>query len=445
MRFLFSLVIISITGLLSVVALEEIPDDKKLVVAYYPFYNKIFYTHTDISYKNLTHICHAFIKPDSSGDLIVDYNFLYPELNEEAHNNGVQVLVSVGGWGNHNGFGPMAADSTSRQNFINKLTEFCLEYNYDGADIDWEYPNLNDKNNFVLLIKELRNAFNEAGINYLSAALPSHDYHNGFDVNELNNYLDWFGIMTYDFHGSWSNHSGHNSPLYSSLLDTCGSIDESVRYYLSKGIKKEKMLIGIPFYGREFISAALYLKSEGGSSILFQNSNSRIIDDGWKYVWDKVCGAPVLYNSDNTQLISYEDINSIKIKSRYIYNTELGGTIVWALGQDYDGNSTPLLESLKLNMLSPPSEKPSIPIIASTKSNVSSTILTWYPAKDAWYYEVEISNDSLFSEIIIRERNIQSTEYAANKINSDYFYWRVRAYNYLGYSEWYASTYRKLN
>lgn len=445
MKKLLTIAFILLSTQIELFSTNSIDSDKKIIAAYYPYYNKIFYTHNDIDFESITHLCHAFIKPDSSGDLIVDDNFLYPELNEEAHNNGVQVLVSVGGWGNHNSFSSMASDSTSRQNFINKLTEFCLEYNYDGADIDWEYPNLNDKNNFVLLIKELRNAFNEAGINYLSAALPSHDYHNGFDVNELNNYLNWFGIMTYDFHGSWSDHSGHNSPLYSSPLDTCGSIDESVRYYLSKGIKKEKMLIGIPFYGRVFISAALYLKSEGGSSILFQNSNSRIIDDGWKYVWDKVCGVPVLYNSDNTQLISYEDINSIKIKSRYIYNTELGGTIVWALGQDYDGNSTHLLESLKLNMLSPPTEKPSIPIIVSTTNNESSFNLRWYPAQDAWYYEIEISSDSLFSEIILRESNIQSTEYSAKKINNEHVYWRVRAYNYLGYSEWYASTYIKLN
>lgn len=445
MKKLLTIAFILLSTQIELFSTNSIDSDKKIIAAYYPFYNKIFYTHNDIDFESITYLCHAFIKPDSSGNLIVDDNFLYPELNEEAHNNGVQVLVSVGGWGNHNSFSSMAADSTSRQNFINKLTEFCLEYNYDGADIDWEYPNLNDKNNFVLLIKELRNAFNEAGINYLSAALPSHDYHNGFDVNELNNYLNWFGIMTYDFHGSWSDHSGHNSPLYSSPLDTCGSIDESVRYYLSKGIKKEKMLIGIPFYGREFISAALYLKSEGGSSILFQNSNSRIIDDGWKYVWDGICEAPLIYSPDNEIFISYEDVNSIKIKSRYIYNNELGGTIVWALGQDYDGNSTPLLESLKLNMLSPPTEKPSIPIIASTKSNGTRTILTWYTAQDAWYYEIEISSDSLFSEIILRESNIQSTEYSDNKINSDYFYWRVRAYNYLGYSEWYASTYRKLN
>jgi chitinase len=414
----------------------SIDSDEKIIAAYYPYYNKVFYSHNDIDFKSITHLCHSFIKPDSSGNLIVDDNFLYPELNEAAHNNGVQVLVSIGGWGNHDGFSPMASDSISRQNFIKNLTEFCLKNNYDGADIDWEYPRKVDKHNFIILLKELKDAFDLAGIKYLTAAIPSDDYTNVFNVAEMNKYLDWIGIMTYDFHGSWSNHSGHNSPLYSSPLDTCGSIDYSVNYYLSKGISREKLLIGIPLYGRIFNSPALYLKNDGSNSILLQNSVARITDDGWKYVWDHVCEAPLLYSSDNTQLISYEDVNSIKIKSRYIYNQKLGGAIVWALGQDYDGNSTLLLESLKLNMLFPPSEKPSTPIIASTTSNGININLNWYPAKDAWYYEIEISSDSLFSEIIFRKNNIQSTENFYNKLKDGEYFWRVRAHNYLGYSEW---------
>lgn len=436
MRYLFALVFLSITGLLSPTKLKENPDDKKLVVAYYPFYNKIFYTHNDITYKNLTHICHAFIKPDSLGKLLVDDNFIYPELVNEAHKNGVNILVSVGGWGGDKGFGNVTSDKIARDNFIKNLTDFCVQNNYDGADIDWEYPAKDDRDNFVLLIKDLRDAFNQAGLKFLSAALPSRDFRNGFDIEGLITYLDWFGIMTYDFHGSWSDHSGHNSPLYSSPLDTCGSIDQSVKYYLSKGMKKEKMLIGIPFYGREFNTTALYLKNEGGSSSLYPNSNSKLLTEGWKYEWDGVCNVPFIYNNKEIKLITFEDVNSIKIKSRYVFNNNLGGIIVWALGQDYDGNSTPLLESLKLNILSPPIEKPSVPIIASTMVDGSKINLKWYPAKDAWSYELEISSDSLFSDIMFSKNDIQSTEIFTDKLKDEEYFWRVRAYNYLGYSEW---------
>lgn len=415
---------------------HNLTDNKKIIAAYYPSYNKVFYTHQEIDFKSITHLCHAFIKPDSSGNLIFDDNFLYPELNEAAHKNGVQVLVSIGGWGNHVGFGPMAGDSSSRKNFIKNLTEFCLKNNYDGADIDWEYPRKVDRENFITLLKELKESFDLAEIKYLTAAIPSNDFRDVFNAAEMNKYLDWIGIMTYDFHGSWSNHSGHNSPLYSSPLDTCGSIDYAVNYYLNKGISREKLLIGIPLYGRVFNSSALYLKNDGGSSVLHQNSVARITKEGWKYVWDNVCEAPILYSSDNTQLISFEDVNSIKLKSRYVYNHKLGGTIVWALGQDFDGTSTPLLESLNKNLLNAPVDKPSAPIIASNLENDNTITLKWYPSQNAWEYEIEISTDSLFSEIILKEKSIQATYNSIDKLKDEEYFWRVRANNYLGYSEW---------
>lgn len=436
MRILFAFFVLSITGLFSQFGLKENTEERKLVVGYYPFYNKIFYSHTDIKYKNLTHICHAFIKPDSSGNLIVDDNFIYPELIDEAHKSKVKVLVSVGGWGGDGGFNNVASDDVARNNFIKNLTDFCLKHNYDGADIDWEYPRKDDRENFVSLIKDLRNAFNEAGIKFLSAALPSRDFRNGYAVEELNNYLDWFGIMTYDFHGSWSNHSGHNSPLSSSPLDTCGSINQSVKYYLSKGMQKEKMLIGIPFYGREFNSPALYLKNDGGSSSLFPNSNSKLIAESWKYEWDAVCSVPVIYNDTHSKIISFEDVNSIQAKSRYLLNNNLGGIIIWALGQDFDGNHTPLLDAVGSNIFKPPTQNPSTPVLISALKEEDTFKLKWYPAKNAWEYNLEIASDSLFSFLIGRENNIQSTSYLLKKSIDGEFFWRVRAKNFLGYSDW---------
>lgn len=100
-------------------------------------------------------------------------------------------------------------------------------YNFDGVDIDWEYPNQNggnpaDKGNFVWLVRDLKNAF--AGTDYtLSATIGAEAsvsypvYYSG--IAEISQYLDFINIMTYDFNGSWNDYTGLNSPLRPSWMD----------------------------------------------------------------------------------------------------------------------------------------------------------------------------------------------------------------------------------
>ncbi len=410
----------------------------KIAVCYYMSSTRTFYPASEIQYKNLTHICHAFIWPDSTGNLVVNKDYLYPELIKEAHKNGVKVLVSLGGWGRDKGFGPTAADPASRANFISNLVKFCKANNYDGADIDWEYPKKEDSGNLVILAHDLRKAFDKAGIKYLTAALPSVDYRDGYDLESLKYYFDWFGIMTYDFHGSWTSHAGHNSPLYSSPGDSCGSIDRSVKYYLEKGIPKNKLCIGMAFYGREFEASPLYQFSKGLGASIYTASLAKIAE-GWSYHWDAMAELPYIQSPDNKRFISFDDVNSIKYKSFYVLDNDLKGTIVWALSQDYDGISQPLLESLGRFLLRAPQKAPSIPRLVYPVINGDSLIATvklkWMPAKGAEYYCCQVAEDSSFSKIIIDKKKL-----LFNNIKIDLpahnYYWRAKAVNYKGESDW---------
>jgi chitinase len=103
----------------------------------------------------------------------------------------------------------MVSTSASRQTFITSLLQFMKTYGFDGVDIDWEYPGAPDRGgaivntaNFVLLLQEMREAFGSAyGI---SATLPSsYWYLRWFDIQGMEQYLDWFNVMTYDIHGVW--------------------------------------------------------------------------------------------------------------------------------------------------------------------------------------------------------------------------------------------------
>jgi chitinase len=321
------------------------------VIGYYRSWHRKAYPHTAVPYQYLTHIAHAFIWPEKDGSLAMDTYFLYPDLVKTAHKNGVKIVVSLGGWGKDKGFGPMVADPRARKNFVDQLVNFCVKNGYDGADLDWEYPGATDRDNLSLLVSELRSEFQKNKLEFLSAALPAKDWRNGYDIEVLNKNMDWFGIMTYDFHGSWSDHVGHNSPLYPSPKDACGSIEDSVKFWSeTKGMPREKLCIGIPFYGRTFQAPELFVKGSGGDAVNYTEAMDKL-SQNWKYTWDDISRAGYLQNPDKSQIISFEDKRSLSQKCEYLKKEKLKGVIIWALGHDDSGTTQPLISAVGKDLL----------------------------------------------------------------------------------------------
>ncbi|HEX2866508.1 MAG TPA: glycosyl hydrolase family 18 protein [Ignavibacteriales bacterium] len=325
---------------------------QKVVGYYYGSYS--VYPPSVIQFENLTHISHAFIRPNADGTLAVPSWYLLPELITEAHKHGVKVLVALGGYDPtaDANFRSLAASSAARKTFASKLADFCKQYGYDGADIDWEYPKGADAANYVLMVTEIRQAFNTAGIPLVSAALPSTDWNNGYDIAKLTPLLDWFGIMTYDIGGTWEKAVYHTSPLYPSP-QASGSVDNSARYYANKGMPKDKMLTGMAFYGYKYTAAGMYQSHTAGegSSITYVNAEALRNSTDWDYFWDNTAKVPYLQNKARTQVVSYDDTASIRLKCNYIKSSKLGGTIIWALHQSYNGRTSPLLNVIGDNLL----------------------------------------------------------------------------------------------
>ena len=323
----------------------------KLVVGYYPSWNKASFPHTAIKYRNVTQIAHAFIFPTSDGGLDLAGFSHYPELISTAHLNGVGVVISVGGYDlvRTPRFGQVVKDTVARRKFVAALKAFCINNGYDGADLDWEYPKSEDRANAALLFRELRAAFSDALPPLsLSIAAPATDWNNGYDWAVMKEVLDWVGVMTYDFYGSWLPTAGPNSPLYGSSSLT-GWIDQSVSYYKAKGIPASKILIGTPFYGWQFNASAMYGTSTAASQIVY-NSIVPFIQQGWIRQWDATTRVPHIVNPTQTRVISYDDAESIAGKMKYVRDQSLGGTIVWALGQDNFGGQQTLLDAVAIGL-----------------------------------------------------------------------------------------------
>jgi len=322
------------------------PKPSKIVLGYYPSWNQKSFDFTKVKYQYLTHLAHAFCKPDSLGNLIVPENFIYPELVRTAHQNDVKVLLSLGGWGNSEGFPGMASSAENRRNFIKQTVKFCRLNGYDGVDIDWEYvSNPEEQKNFVKLIKAISTSFRKKDPPLLlTIAAPAGDYWaKWINFEELADYFDYIAFMTYDFHGPWTDHSGHNAPLFSCKEDSCGSMDTTYQYALSRKVPLEKLLLGIPFYGRSFDCSELYMKYTESNFYDYRDILTLPKSD-WIYIWDPCASVPYLQKKDKTMVISFDDARSAARKCGYIRKKGAAGVILWELGGDYSEESSVLLE-----------------------------------------------------------------------------------------------------
>lgn len=309
----------------------------KLVVGYYPDWSRSSLPPSAVPYGSLTHILHAFLVPNSDGSVIGIGSFAYGDLVQAAHAHGVKVLVSLGGWGQSEGFSPLAADTAARHRFVAAMTQFCSSSGYDGVDIDWEYPkNTTDRENFRLLVRELRLSLDALSPRRLiSIAAPSTGWSGQwFDVAGMLGDLDWIGMMTYDYYGSWMSKAGPNSALYGSFATNSeGWVDYSATYYLGRGVSQGKLLIGTPLYGWIFAASTMYGPSTGATQASYASIIPKL-QQGWTRYWDNEGKVPYMISPAGTQVISYDDSLSVALKCAYVVAKGLGGTIVWALGQD---------------------------------------------------------------------------------------------------------------
>lgn len=321
---------------------SELPNLAKVVMGYYPAWKKNVFDHTKIKYEYLTHIAHAFTMPDAAGNLIIPADYVYPELTSEAHRQNVKVIMSLGGWGNCEGFPGMAATLETRSRFIGQVLSFLKTHHYDGVDIDWEFvSNPVERQNFVFLIKELSPALKAQNPPLLltMAAPAGHYWARWINYEELITSFDFIGCMTYDYHGEWTDHSGHNSPLYSCGNDACGSFNDSYLYCISRSIPGEKLLLGLPFYGRSFDCPGLYQKFQK-SFYYGYNEVMDLLNSGWTYLWDDCSQVPYVQKPDKMMIVSFDDEKSVALKCRYVLDKKAAGVIIWEITQDdYKGSS----------------------------------------------------------------------------------------------------------
>jgi chitinase len=347
----------------------------------------------DIPADRLTHINYAFAKIEKGECALVDafaatertYPGDKPDKGElrglfnqliklKAKHPHLRTLVSVGGWTLSGPFSDAALTEESRAKFAKSAASFVTRYGFDGIDIDWEYPGGGgleknkarpaDRENFTLLLSALRKELDAAAkadkkhyLLTIAAPAGPKQYAN-IELAKVAKLIDWFNLMTYDFAGSWSPVTNFNAPLYPAKDRAAGkssNVDAAVTGYLDAGVPADKVVVGVPFYGRAWGG----VKDENGA--LFQPHSAASPRGSWEYRdlaasyigkverhWHDEAKVPWLFDAKKGLMISYDDPESLRLKAEYVKKKKLGGVMIWELSADDKESS--LLKALQCGL-----------------------------------------------------------------------------------------------
>jgi len=283
-------------------------------------------------------------------------------------NSGLTVLVSVGGWLWSTNFSDMALTAESRRTFDDSVMRFLTQYDLDGLDIDWEFPGMpgaghpfraEDKQNFTLLVKELRELFDAETLKtghrlYLTVAMgASDDVIAHTEMRKVQRYVDTVNLMSYDYYEPGSESiTGNHAPLFTDPADPRAvSADQSIRAFEKAGVPAAKILLGVPFYGHEWGDVpdqnhGLFQpgKAIPGAYVPFSTIDGQI-GPGFTRYWDTAASVPYLYNAEKKTFVSYEDPESLKAKCKYVRDHKLGGIMFWEYSSDASGKLLTTIDS----------------------------------------------------------------------------------------------------
>ena len=268
----------------------------------------------------MTHINYAFghVYDSFDGVRIDNPDRLRMIVDLKKQNPKLRVLLSVGGWGSGR-FSEMAASDKNRLLFAKDCRRVVDDFGLDGIDIDWEYPTQSsagissspdDTKHFTLLMRDLRQ---ELGNKLLTCAtIASGEY---IDFRSCISYIDMVNVMSYDM----GNPPYHHSALYPSEITNWMTTSAAIEAHLNAGVPHEKLVMGMPLYGR------------GKQGYTTEPDSTK----GTKEQWHEQSMVPYLVDAQGNLVMGFENERSIGIKCQYIIDHRLRGGMYWEYGDEH--------------------------------------------------------------------------------------------------------------
>ncbi|MEW4566373.1 glycoside hydrolase family 18 protein [Tautonia sp. JC769] len=318
--------------------------DERVFVGY------LFGRPDDLDFSLYTHLCHAFVTADESGRIRPSRNVPDADLTRRAHEEGVKVLLSLGGWGWDEQFAAIAADPDAEDRYVEAVLTLVDENDYDGIDFDWEYPDTEQEvEGFERISRRFRAGIDAIGrrkgrpMLLTMAASSNPGTLRWLRTEFLLEVMDWVNVMTYDFAGDWTDYAGHHSPLFASSKVPGGrrpSTEATMRYLLDERMMPaDRLAVGIPLYGRGFAVSEPYALTEDAPELPiprgnYTNLHRLLLEEGWSRIWDEETRTPWLVAPDRSIVIGYDDAESVTLKTQWAIDRGFRGVFFWQVAAD---------------------------------------------------------------------------------------------------------------
>ncbi|WQF82171.1 Putative glycoside hydrolase family 18, catalytic domain, glycosyl hydrolase family 18 (GH18) active [Colletotrichum destructivum] len=272
-------------------------------------------------------------------------------------NRNMKVILSIGGYTFSPKFAPVAADDARRANFVSSAVKLVADWGMDGIDLDWEYPNTTETNiNCVKMLTELRKGLDDYSAKHAEgyhfalgfAAPAGPQNYRAFNLKAMDESLDFWSLMAFDFAGPWDNTTGHQSNVFGNKanpMSTKASIERAIKDYANGGVAPGKINLGMPLYGRAFSKTrglgepycGVPNGTLGQPGILLYKDLPRPRS---KVHFDNEAKATYSYDNTTGELVSFDNMKSAKYKQAYIKKKKLGGAMFWEATGDKIGRES---------------------------------------------------------------------------------------------------------
>ncbi len=232
------------------------------------------------------------------------------------------------------------AAMANRERLAEQIAKAIEEYGFDGVNVDIENLTERDREDYVELVRLIRDKLPRAKEVSVAVAANAKGVNNGwqgsYDYAALARYSDYLVIMAYDEHSE----GGVQGPVASLSF-----VEDSIKYAL-KYVPAEKIVLGVPFYGRYWRVGQKY----GGYGVHLNKAHEMLKRFNGKVEFDKYTASPKAIMTvgpgsgdyklfgkslpQGTYVMWFENEDSIKHKLRLVQKYGLKGAGSWSLGQE---------------------------------------------------------------------------------------------------------------
>jgi spore germination protein YaaH len=273
----------------------------------------------------------------ATGNASTTHSWASANVVTQALANGVRVNLCVTLFSSHATF---FANSTSQQTLITNLINLVQSRGANGVNIDFEGVPSDQETQLTAFMINLCNQMHTAiPGSQVSIALFSVDWSGVFDIPALNNYVDLFVIMGYDYYYGGSSTAGPNDPLYNFITAYNYTLTKSITYYLSQGVTKSKLILGLPYYGKQWATASNAIGSATtatGTSPFYNTVRNNTSGNYTTKLWDQTSFTPYYTYQAGSQWYQCWIDDAYSLGKRYdmVNQRGIGGIGIWALGYD---------------------------------------------------------------------------------------------------------------